>query len=87
MAKGVKTGGRKQGTPNKGKLSLMELIETKYPCYNPVLSLVEIANDLEVDVKIRVHCHKEVARYTHAPLKASEKEKESNINVIFSRKE
>jgi len=87
MAKGLKTGGRKQGTPNKGKLSLMELIESKYPNYNPVMALCDIANDPEVDVRLRIYCNKEVARYTHAPLKATEPETYSDVNVTFRRKE
>lgn len=87
MAKGLKTGGREVGTPNKGKQSLMELIESKYPNYNPVMALCDIANDSEVDIKLRIYCNKEVARYTHAPLKATEPETDSNMSVTFIRKE
>jgi hypothetical protein len=86
--KRLKTGGREPGTPNKDKQTLLELIETKHKGYNPVISLCDIANDKDVDLKLRIYCHKEVAKYTHAPLKATESnEKNSHTTVTFVRKE
>jgi hypothetical protein len=82
--KGLKTGGRRSGTPNKDKQTLLEMIEAKHRNYNPVIALSDIANDNDVDLKLRIYCHKEVAKYTHAPLKATESnEKNSHTTVTF----
>jgi len=86
MAKGFKTGGRSSGTPNESKKTLLELIELKHKDYNPVLALSDIATDADVDLRLRIYCHKEVAKYTHAPLKATESnEKNSHTTVTFTR--
>jgi disulfide oxidoreductase YuzD len=76
MAKGLKTGGRLPGTPNKERRTLLETIEDKYPGYNPVLSLVDIANDPENDINLRFQANKEVAKYISPQLKAVE------INIL-----
>ena len=51
---GIKTGGRKKGTPNKKTTELMELLGD----YNPVTRLIEIAKDentpLDMQVKINL---------------------------------
>lgn len=51
---GIKTGGRKKGTPNKKTTELMELLGN----YNPVKRLIEIAKDentpLDMQVKINL---------------------------------
>ena len=54
MAKGIKTGGRKAGTPNKKTTELIELLGD----YNPITRLIEIAKDentpLDMQVKINL---------------------------------
>ena len=51
---GIKTGGRKAGTPNKKTTELMELLGD----YNPITRLIEIAKDentpLDMQVKINL---------------------------------
>jgi hypothetical protein len=54
-------GGRQKGTPNKRTLELVELIQARFPNYDPILSLVEIAQDRAVPVDLRIRCHAEVA--------------------------
>ena len=54
MAKGIKTGGRKAGTPNKKTTELLELLGD----YNPITRLIEIVKDentpLDMQVKINL---------------------------------
>lgn len=67
-----KTGGRKAGVFNKDKATLREMIEEKYPNYNPVLALAGIAlneEDERITYEIRVSCHKEVAQYIYPKLR------------------
>ena len=45
MAKGFKTGGRTKGTPNRDKQALRERLSSLYPDYDPILAMVEMAND------------------------------------------
>ncbi|MET0063216.1 MAG: hypothetical protein ABW176_13070 [Candidatus Thiodiazotropha endolucinida] len=69
---GQKTGGRKQGTPNKRTEEISELLKKKFPKYNPVVQMAEIAQDKKVDMNLRVQCAKEVAQYLFPKRKAIE---------------
>jgi hypothetical protein len=72
MAKGVKTGGRKAGTPNKEKRELISLLKERYPDYHPVVAMAEIANDDTEDTSLRFQAHKEVAQYVEPKRKSVE---------------
>ena len=63
---------RPAGTPNKNKQALIALLEAKYPGYQPVVSMAEIANDMDNDLQMRFNAHKEVAQYIVPKLKAVE---------------
>jgi hypothetical protein len=67
-----KTGGRQKGTKNVRSTVLSDLLEIKYPSYNPVLAMAEIAHDKTQDMTMRFNAHKEVAKYTNHQLKAVE---------------
>ena len=68
--KGLKTGGRTKGTPNRKTQGIVELITEKFPNYHPLISLAEIANDFSNDVAIRLQANKEIAKYICPQLKA-----------------
>lgn len=69
-----KTGGRKPGVPNKDKLELRQLVQKRYPNYNPILALIEISlsKDEEVTYDNKIACHKEVAQYMFSKLRTIE---------------
>ena len=67
-----KGAGRPKGSTNKGTATLKELIADKYPDFNAVLSMIDIAVDKETSVHVKVTCLKEVAKYTNHQLKAIE---------------
>ena len=52
MALGYKTGGRQKGTPNKNRAALMAMLDDAFPSYDPLLALVEIAQDPETDLSL-----------------------------------
>ena len=60
-----KKGGRQAGTPNKNRDTLFEELNIKYPDFNPLVALVEIAEKTKSDA-IKVTCYKELAKY-HVP--------------------
>jgi len=60
------------GIPNKNKQALIALLEARYPGYQPVVSMAEIANDMDNDLQMRFNAHKEVAQYIVPKLKAVE---------------
>ena len=64
--------GRPTGSSNKNKQALIALLEAKYPGYDPVCSMAEIAQDMGNDVNIRLNAHQQVAKYTRPALKAIE---------------
>ena len=47
---GIKTGGRKKGTPNKKTTELMELLSD----YNPIQRLIEMAKDKNISLDMQV---------------------------------
>lgn len=64
--------GRKKGTPNAERKELYILLAEKYPNYNPVLAMADMAQDKKLDDNLRLQAHKEVAKYTFPQLKAME---------------
>ena len=66
MAKGIKTGGRAPGTPNKKTRELTELLaERMGPSWSPVAELARLSADESLPVDLRVKCLAEVAPYVH----------------------
>ena len=72
MAYGKKTGGRQKGTPNKDTKALQDRIAERYPGWDPVEAMAEIAQDDTNDVMIRLAALKEIAQYIHPKRKAIE---------------
>ena len=72
MAKGFKTGGRTKGTPNRDKQALRERLSSLYPDYDPILAMVEMANDESLEPSMRLDCHKTVANYIHPKMRSIE---------------
>lgn len=70
MAKGKKTGGREQGTPNRDRKHLIERLNDMFPGYDPVLAMAAIANDKKLDINLRFQANKEVAKYVSPQLKS-----------------
>ena len=54
MALGYKTGGRQKRTPNKNRAALIAKLDDAFPSYDPLLALVEIAQDPETDQSMQV---------------------------------
>ena len=67
------------GSPNKNKQALIALLQAKYPGYSPVVSMADIANDMDNDLSTRFNAHKEVAQYVTPKLKALEVTGEMNV--------
>lgn len=84
MALGRKTGGRKAGTPNRRSQELKELLEARFPGWDPVLQLAGVAQDPEVDLSLRVQCAKEVAPYLYARRKSTELSAASGDRITFN---
>ena len=72
MAKGYKTGGRTKGTPNRDKQALRERLSSLYPDYDPILAMVEMANDEALEPSMRLDCHKTIANYIHPKMRSIE---------------
>ena len=72
MALGYKTGGRQKGTPNKNRAALLAKLEDSFPTYDPLLALVEIAQDASVDLSVRLDCHKTLANYLYPKMRSVE---------------
>ena len=75
-----KTGGRQKGTPNKSTQAIQDLINSKYPDYDPIMQMVEVANDKEQELSVRLKCAMEVAPYLHAKRKAVDLQ--TSINTL-----
>ena len=72
MAKGIKSGGRKAGTPNKKTMALKELIEENYEGFDPILELIAISQKEIVPTDLKVSILKDVAQYIYPKRKALE---------------
>ena len=69
---GKKTGGRKPGTLNKTKQSILDMLQEEFPGYHPVMALAVLGNDETLEKASRITCHKEIAKYVAPQLKAVE---------------
>lgn len=69
MAKGIKTGGRKPGTPNKSSLPI-EALCAFHNC-SPIEVLIKMANDSN-DKAYQFQAAKELAQYLYPKRKALE---------------
>ena len=72
MALGYKTGGRQKGIPNKNRAALLTKLDEAFPSYDPLLALVEIAQDPGVELSMRVDCHKTLASYIYPKMRTAE---------------
>ena len=72
MAKGFKTGGRTKGTANKDKQALRERLSSLYPDYDPILAMVEMANDEALEPSMRQDGHKTIANTAQPKMRSIE---------------
>ena len=64
--------------------SLLELIESEFPDYDPVVAMIQVAHEAESE-ELRFAAHKEVASYLYPKLKVLEvSETDSKKPVIFN---
>ena len=84
MAIGQKTGGRTAGTPNKDTAALISLLKKKYPKWDPVIAMADIANERTNDLMLRLQAAKEVAQYVYPKRKAIEHSGEVGQRVTVS---
>jgi len=63
---------RPPGSLNQPKRALVKLLEEKFPGYNAVVKMAEMANDDSNDLGFRFNAHKEVAQYQEPKRKAME---------------
>ena len=70
--KPVNKGGRPKGSRNKRTVELVELLAERFPGYDPVAAMAEMANDPSLDDSLRLSASKEVAKYCRPQLKAIE---------------
>ena len=90
MAKGFKTGGRTKGTPNRDKQALRERLSSLYPDYDPILAMVEMANDEALEPSMKLDCHKKIANYIHPKMRSMEhiiENKPEPINITIVKPE
>lgn len=77
MAKGQKTGGRKQGTPNKRTMELAERLEA-IGC-DPIEGMARIAMNRRTRPELRGRMYAELAQYLYPKRKAIEY---SSVNTL-----
>ena len=70
MAKGLKTGGRKSGTPNRRTQNIEEKLDAM-GC-DPILGMAKIAIDSRQPIELRAAMFKELAQYVAPKRKAIE---------------
>ena len=46
------------------------MLQEKYPGYHPLVSILEIANDPEADMRLQLECHKAIVKYVAPSLQA-----------------
>ena len=68
----AEAGGRQKGTPNKNRAALLAKLDDAFPSYDRLLALVEIAQDPETDLSMRVDCHKALASYIYPKMRTTE---------------
>jgi len=77
--------GRPKGSKSKRTMELAELLEARFPGYDPVIQLSEFAHDESLDMTIRSSCAKEVAKYVRPQLKAIEHSTQGGgMNIVWS---
>jgi hypothetical protein len=76
--------GSRKGIPNKPKRRLLQLIQEKYPNFEPVLELVDIYHDTEQDYNVRISCLKEAIPYLEPKLKQVEVQSEVNHSITLT---
>lgn len=64
--------GRKKNVPNKDKRELVDRLNKKFPNWDPVMAMAEMANDKKNGIDLRFAASKEVAQYIHPKRKAIE---------------
>jgi hypothetical protein len=78
MATGFKTGGRIKGTPNKKTTDIQQLLEN-LNC-NPIEGMARIAENIEIDIGIRLNAYKELAQYMFPKRRAVDLN--ASVNVL-----
>lgn len=63
MAKGMKTGGRQKGTPNRATKVVVERLQQEHPNYCPLSELARIATNEATPIELKVKCHQTIASY------------------------
>lgn len=49
---------------------VLQMIRQKYPGYHPLMAIAEIAHEPEQDPKVRLDCHKTIAKYVAPELRS-----------------
>ena len=75
--------GRPAGSVNKPRRQLIALLQEKYPGYDPVLSMADMAMDKDNSIELRASMHKEVAQYLRPKLRAIELQLEGQVNATI----
>lgn len=57
--------------------ALVAMLQSEYPNYHPLMSIVRIAHNPEADLKLQFECHKVIAKYVEPELKSVEVKKDS----------
>ncbi len=78
MAYGQKTGGRVKGTPNKKTAEILDIL-AGLKC-DPIAGMVHIAENLDLEISVRLNAYKELAQYAYPKRKAIEYT--GNIEII-----
>jgi hypothetical protein len=67
-----KYGGRKPGSLNKPKLTLLEMLRERYPDFHPILAMLEMYHDAETPIELRARLLNDIASYTVPRIKPIE---------------
>ena len=85
LAKDGTRRGRRKGSRNKRSQELSELLEARFPGYDPVTAMAAMANDASLDEPLRLAANKEVAKYVRPQLKAIEHSTQGGgMNIVWS---
>jgi len=84
MAKGIKTGGRVAGTPNKRTLEAMEKLK-ELGC-DPIEGMARIAMDESNSIELRAKMYSELAPYIFPKRKAMDiNSNDSGLTIVINR--
>lgn len=78
MANGFKSGGRLAGTKNKRSTDIQEMLAA-LGC-DPLAGMARIAENVEIDISIRLSAYKELAQYTNAKRRSIDLS--ASVNVL-----